>query len=252
MAKLVRSVRLSIPHVDRVRAPCTIQRPDPRGDRPRFELLTTIAVVASGAGVMLALVLARVLPGPHAHSVSMQDALGQLRPAEPEAPATDVNAARLTPPAPEPVRVDRPLREAPHEPPVVAVAAKPEPQPIAPAPAKRRREKRAFVQGTVAYVRCGGADGHPRTECLRERKFEEHVWATLAKLPACDADPGVGSVELRWYLHKPDASGIEWRTASDAALNPRALAKCAGEKLGATRTRLRAQHAVMSFRFSLK
>jgi hypothetical protein len=54
-------------------------------------------------------------------------------------------------------------------------------------------------------------------------------------------------------MHKTDDSAFDWRPGVDGAtLNLRAIAKCAGEKLANTRTRLRAQQAVVSFRFSLK
>ena len=262
MAKLVHSVRLSIPHVDRVRTPCSIQRPDLNADYARPQRLTTIALSAWGVGVLVALGLARMSGGPsEIQRLSMSAALGQLRPAdqEPE-PLAIADAPRDREPTPAPVVGHQTRGQAP----VVTSAgqaALPTPKPIAskPAPAVeapstgRRRAKRVFEKGIVAYVRCGGP-GRARSACLRDRKFEEQVWQTLAKLPSCsEGDPGTGSAELRWTLYKTDSSALEWRPAADAAsLNLRALAKCAGEKLASTRTRLRAQQAVVSFRFSLK
>jgi hypothetical protein len=269
MAKLVHSVRLSIPHVDRVRTPCTIQRPDPSADRARPQRLTTIALAAWGAGVLLMVGLARMNSTPsELQMLSMSAALGQLRPADeqPEQLALvdrprDEHAPQNTRPV-SPVNQTR-APQAPYVPHVASVgqAALPAPKPIAskPAPAVeapatgRRRAKREFVQGTVAYVRCGGS-GRTRAPCLRDRKFEDSVWRTLAKLPTCgEGDPGTGSAELRWTLYKTDQSALDWRPGVDGtSLNLRAMAKCAGEKLTNTRTRLRAQQAVVSFRFSLK
>lgn len=263
MAKLVHSVRLSIPHVDRVRTPCSIQRPDLSADRARPQRLTTIALSAWGVGVLVALGLARMSGGPsEIQRLSMSAALGQLRPADQEPEPLAIADQPRHEPAPAVVHQTRGQTEQP-APSVTSVgqAALPTPKPIASKPAVaveapstgRRRAKRVFEKGIVAYVRCGGP-GRSRTSCLRDRKFEEQVWQTLAKLPSCsEGDPGTGSAELRWTLYKSDASALEWRPGADAAsLNLRALAKCAGEKLASTRTRLRAQQAVVSFRFSLK
>jgi hypothetical protein len=269
MAKLVHNVRLSIPQVDRVRTPCTIQRPDPSADHARPQRLTTIALAAWGAGVLLTVGLARMNSTPsELQMLSMSAALGQLRPADqqPEQlaladqprderapqnarPVNSVNQTRApqAPEVPRAASVGQAALPAPQ-----AVASKPAPAFEAPA-AGRRRAKRVFEQGTVAYVRCGGT-GRARTQCLRDRKFEDQVWRTLAKLPTCsEGDPGTGSAELRWTLYKTDRSALEWRPGVDGtSLNLRAMAKCAGEKLANTRTRLRAQQAVVSFRFSLK
>jgi hypothetical protein len=265
MAKLVHSVRLSIPHVDRVRTPCTIQRPDPSADRARPQRLTTIALAAWGVGVLLTVGLARMHRVPSDVQLSMNAALGQLRPAdqqpEPLAIADHTRAEAVVHQtrAPEPPRVasagqvtaavskPQPIASAPPQ-------AAPKPPSLstqAPAP-NRRHAKRVFVQGTVAYVHCGSP--HARTACLRDRKFEEQVWQMLAKLPSCsEGDPGTGSAELRWTLYKSDPSAFDWRPGLDGtSLNFRAVAKCAAEKLATTRTRLRAQQAVLSFRFSLK
>ncbi|HKP59007.1 MAG TPA: hypothetical protein VJV78_19935, partial [Polyangiales bacterium] len=231
---------------------------DPSADRARPQRLTTIALSAWGVGVLVALGLARMSGTPtEFQRPSMSAALGQLRPADQEPAPLAI--------ADEPALVVHQTRGQAAQPaPSVTSAgqaALPTPKPIASKPAVaveapstgRRRAKRVFEKGIVAYVRCGGP-GRARTSCLRDRKFEEQVWQTLAKLPSCsEGDPGTGSAELRWTLYKSDASALEWRPGADAAsLNLRALAKCAGEKLASARTRLRAQQAVVSFRFSLK
>ena len=120
--------------------------------------------------------------------------------------------------------------------------------------AKSKRAKPTFEPGVLAYVRCEGSElRNARFPCPRDRRLEEHVWSVLAQLPNCtDADPGIGSAELRVTLNKSRAS-FEWKAPlNDPSLDLRAVAKCAGAKLAAARTPARLPHAVVSFKFGLE
>jgi hypothetical protein len=119
---------------------------------------------------------------------------------------------------------------------------------------KKRAQKRTFVKGVLAYLRCEGSERpHARFPCPRDPKLEEQVWHALEALPMCDTDPGSGGAELRLLLRKSQIQTVEWKPSTSApGLNLRAVSKCAGAKLAEGRTRLRVPEGLVSFRFSLE